>query len=410
MPFTILTNDSTLDINWSDDDSATKINIGQLNQEYEMININGSNNNEFVDYQILNRTNSLGIYQCVIDLSQIKGHISHISITECMCLNNFSECSTNYLYIQDAKLKVKQLKQIQIEYLSIIFTEKFQFDLYSCNELTCKLNNLSLIKQKIDLIQLQGSWKEVNFDNCIFSGQVYNNLFQAKEVNLMINEENCRNNLDALENLACDQFYLSQAEHDESYHQIFPNLTMPNENNQKIEISTYFENSTIYLSQISSNWHNLSFFNCKLIGDSSTNISKLKTIFINLRCNKQYGAFDLNPLKGIEAVLDLEFANNQIDLQLLQECKPSKVKLFEYKLDIESLCGTWNILWLQQCNIQQTETSKKIIANQIRLSNITSLDSTLFNYFVTQKFEVTQTQTQTLRSIIKGRLDKCIFE
>ncbi|CAL6036822.1 Hypothetical_protein [Hexamita inflata] len=395
MPFTILTNDSTLEINWSDDDSATKLNIDQLNQDYEMININGANNNEFFDYQILNRTKSLGIYQCVIDLSQIKGHINYISLTECTCLNNFSECSTNYLYIQDAKLKVTQLKLIQIEYLSTSFTEKFQFDLYNCNELTYKLNNLSLIKQNIDLTQLQGSWKVVQFDNCIFSGQVDNNLFKAKDVNLMINEENCRNNLDALENLVCNQFYLSQTEHDDLQHQIFPSLTMSNENNQKFEIFAYFENSTIDLSKISPNWHNLSFFNCKLIGDSSTYISKFTRTAIDIKCNQQYGAFDLNPLQGIEAILDLEFANNQIDLQLLQECKPAKVKLFNYKLDIESLCGTWNILWLQQCNIQQTEISTKVVANQIRLSTLNSLDSTLFNYFVTQKFEVTQTTKVT---------------
>ncbi|CAL6081341.1 Hypothetical_protein [Hexamita inflata] len=386
MPFTIVSNDDYLEINWTDDDTAISINLDEIKREYKSINIDGQNNNEFEYYQILNRSKQLEISQCTVDLSHINGNFSYISLINCTCLNNISECSTHYLYLKDAKLSLKQLYNFQIDQLSVCYSENSQFNLYN-EQLTCQESSLSLIKQQIDLTQLQGRWEEVQFDNCMFNGQVDNNQFQAKDVNLMINEENCRNNLDSLENLTCQIFTLSQTEIEQ--HQIYLNLAMSNTNNQKINMSANFENVTIDLDKLSSSWHKIQYINCRLIGNPCVNNQETK-IFI--QCNEQFGSFDLIPLKGIKAQYNLEFVNNQIDFQCLQECKPNQVKLMDYNLYIDQLCGTWNILWLQQCNITQSNTSKKVVANQVKLTNMQSFDSSIFNQIEAQKLEVDNTK------------------
>ncbi|CAL6005286.1 Hypothetical_protein [Hexamita inflata] len=390
MPFTIVTNDDYLEINWTDDDKVTTININEIKEKYTSINIDGQNNNEFEFCQILNRTNSLIICQCTINLAQIKGNISYISITNCTCLNCFSECATQMLYLQDVKVNTVQLEQLKIGQLNCSFTGITEFDLYKCNQLTCKLISLQLANQQINLAQLMGSWRQVYLNNCILKGQVDNNLFQAQMVNLMINEENCRNNLDSLENFVCEQFSLSQTEHETA--QIYPNLAMSNTNNQKTNMSAQFENATIDLNKLSSNWNQIQFINCNLVGNPRKYNSQFTGTTIFIQCNQNSGTFDVNPLIGIEATLYLEFANQIIDFQCLQECKPKQVKLKKYKLDIDQLCGSWNILWLLQCNITQSETTKKVIAKIVKLSNFQYFDSTIFNQIEAQKLEIYSTK------------------
>ncbi|CAL6081325.1 Hypothetical_protein [Hexamita inflata] len=390
MPFTIVTNNDYLEIYWTDDESATTINLDEIKEKYTSINLDGQNNNEFEFSQILNRTNSLFIGQCTIDLSQIKGNISYISMTNCTCLNRFSECATQMLYLQDVKVNTIQLEQLQIGQLNCNFTGTTEFDLYQCNQLTCKLISLQLANQKINLAQLMGSWRQVYLNNCILNGYVDNNLFQAKDVNLMINEENCRNNLDSLENFVCEQFSLSQTEHETA--QIYPNLAMSNINNQKTNISAKFENATIDLNKLSSNWNQIQFINCKLVGNPRKYSSQFTGTTIFIQCNDNSGTFDVNPLIGIEATLYLEFVNLKIDFQCLQECKPNQVKLHKYNLDIDQLCGTWNILWLQKCKITQSNTSKKVNANVVKLSNLQFFDSSIFNQIAAQKLEIYSTK------------------
>ncbi|CAL5997687.1 Hypothetical_protein [Hexamita inflata] len=165
---------------------------------------------------------------------------------------------------------------------------------------------------------------------------------------------------------------------------------MSNTNNQKIYMSAYFENSTLDLSQLTLSWQKIQYINCRLFGNPKDNTKVIGTkIFV--KCNEQFGSFDLIPLNRIKAQYNLEFVNNKIDFQCLQECQPTQVKLHKYNLDIDQLCGTWDILWLQQCNITQSNASKKVIANFVKLSYMFFFESTIFNYFETQKLEIYST-------------------
>ncbi|CAL5997667.1 Hypothetical_protein [Hexamita inflata] len=396
MPFTIQTNESFLDIIWTDDTSAKQINLEDIKEEYNQINIDGMNN-EFENYSIFNRTNSLSINNCSLDLSQIQGNISYISLTRCACYNNFSECSTIQLFLQDVNLKAKQIKLLKADSISVYLNEDTQVDLSNYNELTFKLDTLLLNRMKIDVTLLAGCWNSVNFENCVFSGQVDNSLFQAQTVNLKITEINYRNNLENLEKLSCAWFYLSQAERDEDCHQVYTDLAMSNEQNQKSNLYVEFCNSTINLCSMSAIWHNITFINCKLIGNHANIFnSTFDGTQLHILCFEQCLNFDLNPLIGLQVqILNLKFENILIDFKLLQECKPQYLTLMKYQqLDVEDLFGTWNNLQIQQSNFINTNTNKLIIATQLILIDMSNLDLA-YKYFISQKVKIRKTKTIT---------------
>ncbi|CAL5997665.1 Hypothetical_protein [Hexamita inflata] len=250
---------------------------------------------------------------------------------------------------------------------------------------------------KIDVTLLAGCWNSVNFENCVFSGQVDNSLFQAQTVNLKITEINYRNNLENLEKLSCAWFYLSQAERDEDCHQVYTDLAMSNEQNQKSNLYVEFCNSTINLCSMSAIWHNITFINCKLIGNHANIFnSTFDGTQLHILCFEQCLNFDLNPLIGLQVqILNLKFENILIDFKLLQECKPQYLTLMKYQqLDVEDLFGTWNNLQIQQSNFINTNTNKLIIATQLILIDMSNLDLA-YKYFISQKVKIRKTKTIT---------------
>ncbi|CAL6005252.1 Hypothetical_protein [Hexamita inflata] len=178
MPFVIIENGQHLEISWSEDENAQNIDANVLNEYYDYIAVDGQDNIEFTDYQILIRTQSLGITGCTVDLSKIAGHIKYVSFNKCKCINSFSEVMCiKELHIYDVQLQVTQLTQLNVDQIFVKISDEAKFDYYNCCQLQGKLNSLTLINQKVDLNLLQGSWNSVHFENCEFIGQVNNNKF-----------------------------------------------------------------------------------------------------------------------------------------------------------------------------------------------------------------------------------------
>ncbi|CAL6024501.1 Hypothetical_protein [Hexamita inflata] len=393
MPYIININTvSDLDIVWADTNDTEQLDVKQLEEQYEIITICGVNNNEFIDYQILNRTQCLEICQCTLDLSQIKGHINYIGLKNCTGINSFSECCINTVYFQDVNLQVSQLKQLKLNQLSIKLTGEQSLDFYNCYQLNCSLSHLILTKVKsIDLRIMKGNWNTVVFDDCTFCGTVENSQFQVNSVELSITEKDYQNNLISLQNLKCEYFSLQQIEQDTP--QDFDFLYMSNENNQKTDITANFLNSTINLSKMASNWHNISLRNCKLLGDPNTYLNTFAGTSFYLLFDELCSDVDLNPFVGIQTKLIFEFRSIQVDYKMVQKCKPEFLTIQNTKIDLDKLCGTWDTIILENCVLNQVEySSRKIIANDIKLIDIPDLDSDLLRYFVPQRLKINGTK------------------
>ncbi|CAL6036862.1 Hypothetical_protein [Hexamita inflata] len=395
MPFVIIENGQNLEIAWSDDKNAQNIDANILNESYKKITVEGYDNIEFTDCQIFNRTKSLGITGCTVDLSKIYGSINYLNFNKCKCINSFSnQCSIASLYLFDVELQVSQLIQVKVNKLQVIVSDEAQFDYQNCYLLQCNLHSLTLTNQQVNLNIIQGTWDSVIFQNSQLIGQVDNNLFKVKFVDVIITEQNCSNNQQSLESLACDQFNLSQL-YEDNYQQF--DLFMTNQSKQKKQMYAQFKKCFCDLSLIQGSWNNISFHNCMLIGNPKNyKQQQFSNTNISITLDQHSPEIDLSPLHGIACKVSITLNNVQVDLSSVAKCKPFQLNLKDCNLDCAQLVGNWNILNIFNCEFKQTNDliTASIIAEKIIVSNV---DSKLLDYFSTKVLEISQLKQPLLK-------------
>ncbi|CAL6005212.1 Hypothetical_protein [Hexamita inflata] len=395
MPFVIIENGQHLEIAWSDDENAQNIDANILNESYDYIAVDGQDNIEFTDYQILIRTQSLGITGCTVDLSKIAGYIKYVGFNKCKFINSLCslELCTKDLYIDNVQLQVSQVNQLKVDNLYVTVSDQTQFDYYNCYKLKAKINRLTLINQQVDLNLLQGCWDSVHFENCEFIGQVNNNKFKVQSVGVIINEQNSENNQTSLENLVCEYFSLSQQENNEQQH---IELIMTNNNYQKQSMSAQFQKCVCDLSLIQGLWDLIVFHNCELIGKPNTYKAKFANS-INIKLDQQCSQIDFSALYDVESKITITLQNINVDLSLVSKCKPFCLNLNNCSADFNQFAGNWSILTINNCIFNQTSiliSFGSIVAEKIIVSAfnnyMTHSTATIQQYIQTQYINIYQ--------------------
>ncbi|CAL6036888.1 Hypothetical_protein [Hexamita inflata] len=393
MPFVIIENGQHLEIAWSDDENAQNIDANILNESYNHITVEGQDNIEFTDYQIMSRTKSLGITGCTVDLSKIHGSINYISFNKCKCINSCIELSMKELYIDNVQLQVSQLTQLSVIQIYVKISDEVKFDYYNCYQLNAKINSLTLINQQVDLNLLQGSWDSVHFENCEFIGQVDNNKFKVQSVDVVINEQNSQNNQKSLEDLECEYFSLSQQEKDDYQHL---ELIMTNNSYQKQSMTAQLQQCVCNLSLIQGSWNLIVFHNCVLIGNPNTYKAKFANS-INIILDQQFSQIDLSALNDVDSTITITLQNINVDLSLVSKCKPFWLNLKNCRVDFNQFVGNWDILTINSCIFNQASiqiSSGSIVAKKIMAFDF---DCELLSFLNTKVLEISNIKQPLLR-------------
>ncbi|CAL6081387.1 Hypothetical_protein [Hexamita inflata] len=350
-----------LDLVWENDINTIQFNIQDIKQEYDNISIRGENNTEFVDYYIINKSQQLQISDCTLDLSQIKGNINLISISNCIYVNDFTDdLSVCTLNVYNSKIQVQQLKNVKLQYLSVslINISEICFDFENCYLLKCYLNNLQITDVTLDLSKLSGAWNSVQFDNCMFSGQVNNTIFKVQTTNIVISEANQLNNLKSLENLVCSYFQLSLTQHEVCYK---VELQMQNVYKQKKAMHAYLFNCSCDLTSIQSQWTSIKFNNCKLTGNPTLYANIFANTQIQVIMNETCTQCDLSALHGINSQLTISLTKINPNFPSIKLCNPKQLYLIYCTFDLSQLAGEWNYLNISSCTITQSFSNNYLI-------------------------------------------------
>ncbi|CAL6037380.1 Hypothetical_protein [Hexamita inflata] len=381
MPFRIQTNNSSLELVWSNNDKDG-IDVQELKDIYTSIDIQGDSN--YLDYQILNRytrSEVLQITDCTIDLSNIQGHMNHVSLIQCQCINDFpKECIITDLNIEDSRIQTQQLQNLEISFLNVTITSLSIFDFYNSNQLKCKLNKLSFTGQTVDLSTLSGEWTQISFNDCEFIGEVDNKRLKVLNVRLKITESRYKNNLSCLESLKCNSFNISQVKHEE-YYKI--DIVMPNDNKNKKYMTAILNMCICDLNCIRGPWATIEFNNCifEVKQMEYRNIfanTTIKVILDNTCPIVNYAA-----LCGLKCNLTISLNNILVDFNQVRKCKPEQLILRQCSFNIEELVGTWRTLNMYYCQIQGSE---QILPKSIKAQKMVIYDikSDLCRFFDTK--------------------------
>ncbi|CAL6036830.1 Hypothetical_protein [Hexamita inflata] len=376
MPFVIVTNNSQLQIRWSDELSDQKIEMSQIQNQYNYIGIQGTNRQQLEIYDILNRTQALEITNCTVDVSKVIGNMEIICMNNCICQNNFTiQCSTQRLNIIDTFVQCQQLLDLKIVSLTVQVSSTLQFDFQNCRNLNCSFNSLTFIDLNVDLKQLNGTWNTLRFKNCNLSGQADNNQYRVTTVEVSITEQNQLNNLVALENLECNSFYISNSKH-ETYQTINLNQ-LQNLNKQKKYFQAYFDKIICDISKVTDVWTYIKFTNCCYLCDPDTLNSNLQHTNIEVTQNDQYQPCDNTTL----------FKNNVYNFKVFQLCKPKELRFNKQNINLDDFQGSWLGLVFQYCTFTNNivENPGSIKAKSIRISK---MDYKLISYFSADSIEL----------------------
>ncbi|CAL5997801.1 Hypothetical_protein [Hexamita inflata] len=275
----------------------------------------------------------------------------------------------------NSKIQVKQLKNIKLQYLSVslINISEISFDFENCYLLKCYLNNLQITGATLDLQKLSGSWNSVQFDNCMFSGQVNNNTFKVQTTNLVVSEASQQNNLKSLENLVCSYFQLSLTQHEVCYNVL---LQMTNFNKQKAVIHAYLFNYVCDLGLIQCQWTSIKFNNCKLIGNPTLYANKFANTQIQVIMTENCTCCDLSALHGINSLLTISLNKVQPNFPSIHLCSPKHLYLINCAFDLSQMAGEWNSVNINSCTISQLRSNNDLISNaQIKAKSLIFVDS-----------------------------------
>ncbi|CAL6093162.1 Hypothetical_protein [Hexamita inflata] len=432
MPYVIVNNeDQNLELQWKDDETAIPYNANDLKAVYQCININGSNHSEFNEYELLSRSSQIGIIDCEVDLSQINTNILYLYLNNCICHNYFnSNIQIDELILMNSQLKVEQLSQLKLKYLSVEQKQSTTFDYWNCGQLQCMLEHLLLSEVQINLSDLSGYWNSVFISLCDITGHQINENFGIKM--LEFNITSC-GEMSLLKYVKCDQTCVYAIAEDSDQHWSFEKYST----NQicsynQIHFIT-LENFIVDATNIPNNIDQCSieFINCnfigKLINALNYNIFKYITVIVS-----QLGKLDtVHMLSGIQPEeFRVQLQDIKIQTLNLNLCNPTMLQLSDCSIDIAQLHGQWqylmftNIIFTNVKEDFKVNATYKIVINgsdckymhnfeaqQVTLSNINieSFPQAKIIYIINSNINVTQNQNNSIQKLIIDKLH-CTFK
>ncbi|CAL6065498.1 Hypothetical_protein [Hexamita inflata] len=184
-------------------DTGIYFSANLTNSLYQEIRINGLKNSytPFSDYELLSRTKTLHLTNCLLDLNKLQGEFSSLHLTDCKCFNNFV-CSVHGLNTINTQLIVEQLKHLSTNSQFNIANNSLQFDFENSFQLENTVTNLTLNDCKINLSHFNGVFISVFLRNCDLFNVALN--FKAKSVYI----SSCTCKAIGLESLQCETLQL----------------------------------------------------------------------------------------------------------------------------------------------------------------------------------------------------------
>ncbi|CAL6098758.1 Hypothetical_protein [Hexamita inflata] len=423
MPYVIVDKeDVNLELQWKDDEAAIPYNINELKTSYYHIHINGVNNSQFNEFELLTRSNQIRIYNCSVDLNKINNNnIVHLIFNNCVCSNNFNQIKIITLVLVNSQLKVEQLQHLVLQYLSVEQKQTTTFDYWNCGQLQCKLEHLQLSEVQINLSDLSGFWVYAFIGLCDITGHQINENFGIKT--LEFNITSC-DEMSLLKYVKCDKTCVYAKAEDSAQYWSF-------EENSTYQIhSITLENYNIDVTNIPNNidyCQIIVFFDCNFIGKPRNALNNLKQVKVVV---SQLSKLDIvHVLSGIQPV---EFRIMLQDIQIqtlnLDKCYPTLLQLTDCSIDMAQLHGQWQYLMFINIIFTNTKEDCKIIATnnimingsdykymhnfeskQVVLSNISieSFPQAKKMYILNSNINFTQEQNNTVEKLF---IKNCTFK
>ncbi|CAL5997691.1 Hypothetical_protein [Hexamita inflata] len=355
MPFVIQHDGDYLELMYTDE-GQEEIDSNQLQSSYTQININGLHKSSFTQKGIICKTQHIVIIDCLIDLSQLIGDFTYVSLEQCKCSGEFtSQCKIGTLTIFDATLQVKQMLKLNQHYFFCYIEQNNSFDYHNCNQLKCQyLRELNISNQTVHLSSLRGKWDDLTFTNCEFIDYTFQD-FQVENVYVTVTQQHNENNQLHLFNITCGHLYV----HFNDFSLDCPVILQFPKSIAK-QKSAYVKNCACDINTIHGKWNTLNFTDCVLSG-SPDSLEFLSTNIVVT--NNKY--IDLSALNGIRANLVVHLINQQVNLDLIQQIKTKQLTLEKCQLELSSSVFLSKVI-LTNCDILgvgQIQAAEFIINN-----------------------------------------------
>ncbi|CAL6036976.1 Hypothetical_protein [Hexamita inflata] len=327
-------NRNYLTLNYTQGDTGTYFSSKLANQLYVEISINGLKNSytPFTDYELLSRTKTLHLTNCLLDLSKLQGKFSSLHLTDCKCFNNFV-CSVHGLNTINTHLQLEQLKHLSTDsQFNIAVNSSLQFDFENSFQLENAVTNLTLNDCKINLSHFNGAFISVFLRNCDLFNAAPN--FKAKSVYI----SSCTCKAVGLESLLCETLQIFGQSKSKSAFEI-PLRS------KAIRKLAEFRGYTIDLSGLAGSWAKIECEDCDI---------------------QNFNAQDLNADKcQIENTTDAR----------------TELRLKRCELDLNQLVGTWNTIFLDKCKFrtQSIPNDQKIVSTCVYIDDVNLTDFSCFN-------------------------------
>ncbi|CAL5997693.1 Hypothetical_protein [Hexamita inflata] len=397
MPFVIQNNNNRMELQYCDDEQQN-IDIGALQSSYTQIHVYGFDN-QFPHYDILSKSQHIEMNDCGVDLNELRGEYSYLSLEQCKCSGEFtSQCKIGTLIVFDTTLLVQQMLSAEFNDIYCYIEQNNSFDYHNCNQLKCQhLRELNINNQVVKSSCFRGQWSDLTLTNCEFIDYTFED-FQVDNASIMVTQQNYTDNLLKLFNINCGILYVCF----QDFSLDCPiNLQLPKSITHKK--TALIKNCACDLSAINGKWDSISFTNCVLLGspDSLKFVETIKVTnkFIDLKalCSSESSSefirtkivvkntkqLNLSALQGIKAYLVINLQDQSVNLNLLSQIKPQDLTLENCTIEL-SQDITLSKITLIECEISgqhQIQANDIIITrcenlfNQIQAENLTVHDS-----------------------------------
>ncbi|CAL6081319.1 Hypothetical_protein [Hexamita inflata] len=349
MPFVIQTNNNRLELQYCDDEQQN-IDIDALQSSYAQIHVNGFDN-QFPHYDILCKSQHIEMYDCGVDLNELRGEYTYLLFEQCKCSGEFtSQCKIGSLIIFDTTLLVQQMLSAQFNDIYCYIEHNNSFDYHNCYQLKCQsFKELSISNQVVTLSKLIGKCEDLSLTNCEFIDYTFED-FQVENVFLTITQQNYTDNLLKRININCGILHV--------FFQDFSidcPIILQFPKSIAYQKSAKIKNCACDLSAINEKWDSICFTDCVLLGslNSLKFVDTIKVInkFVDLQslCSLENSSsefistkivvnntkqFDLSALHGIKAYLVISLQDQIVNLNLLSQIRPQDLTLEKCQIEL----------------------------------------------------------------------------
>ncbi|CAL6069635.1 Hypothetical_protein [Hexamita inflata] len=361
MPFQMQEQQQRLYVTWVDEIDINTIQIESLKAQYYEIEINGVNkqNEQFIR-DIINKTKHLKVANSVLNLSMFVGSWMFISFHDCVCEENFENCTIYHLVVEYCQLTSIQIHSLQLVSMRINLNNQSNFDFSNDKNINCRDKNIIIKNQTINLDNWQGYWQSITLENCTYIGEIKENSLKLEQINI----KQCDiNKFKIFQNILCENkiFFTDVAQ--QSNQQFDFEF-----NNKQLNVVLHLQNYICNLDQIINFQGEFILENCLLLNNSNIQNNQGKIIKIIMDENMNY-SIDFNALRYCEARIIIQIEKLNISFLNLNLCSPEDVELSEMIIDFKQIQGKWNKLTFNYCEFLN-EQQCQLEANQLKLYSI----------------------------------------